>query len=244
LQHKTTNVACRGRGARLAAAYNRLQLAMQPMLGVRHACKVQRSPAGQRAAASRHAVWIQMSSRARHGDSWPAHIHTHAHMHTHTYHTYTHAHTRTAAQACSDARAGLAHVPYGDVLHSSSPDQLCRQVPVLTGTQTHTDALMVTGGRDHRENYHYFRDDGRRNNNFRDGGTMPGVHADLPPSPFRLERSDRALPCVDGHSKRTLHAICAGCAAGRRRSDAATCCYPHSVHCAAGALLGVIGTYE
>ena len=103
---------------------------------------------------------------------------------------------------------------------------------------------MVIGGRDHRENYDYCRDDGRRNNNFRDGRTMPGVHADLPPSPFRLERSDRALPRVDGHSKRTLHAICAGCAAGRRRSDAATCRYLDSVHCAAGALLGVIGTYE
>ena len=116
-------------------------------------------PSGATGGASRHAVWIQMTSRARHGGSWPAHIHTHAHMHTHTpshshthahTHLHTHTHTCTAAQACSDARAGLAHVPYGDVLHSSSPDQLCRQVPVLTGTQTQHTHRCTNGNRRER----------------------------------------------------------------------------------------------
>ena len=55
-------------------------------------------PSGATGRASRHAVWIQMSSRARHGGSWPAHIHTHAHMHTHT-HAHTHTYTLTLTHA-------------------------------------------------------------------------------------------------------------------------------------------------
>ncbi len=47
-----------------------------------------------------------------------------------------HVACRALPQVCSGARA-LPHVPYGDVLHASSPEQLCRQVrahvPLLTG---------------------------------------------------------------------------------------------------------------